>query len=86
LHEDDQKNIALISSHSLGLEKGRDTQEGKEVIDSKVREEDFQEGNWYSCGTKERENQICTRIFIVYAKALIRLGRSLSMIPSTYLH
>jgi hypothetical protein len=42
LHEYDQRNIAIIRSHSPTLEQGRDAQEGKEVIDSK--EEDFQLG------------------------------------------
>jgi hypothetical protein len=35
LHEDCQRNIDLIRSHSPALEQGINTQEGEEVIDSK---------------------------------------------------
>jgi hypothetical protein len=44
LSEDDQKNIALMRSHPPTLEQRKDTQEGEGMVDSKVREEDFQQG------------------------------------------
>jgi hypothetical protein len=44
LHEDDRKNITLIKSHPPTLDQKKDTEERKGTIDSKIREEDFQQG------------------------------------------
>jgi hypothetical protein len=54
LYEDDQKNISLIKSHPPTLEQGKDTQDGEEVVDSKVREGYLQLGRLVSMWDKRK--------------------------------